>query len=266
VGDRAPSASEARGSRGALRVCAASGRRRRRPRTRARRAPRAPRRVPASDRPASDGGRRRPRPRRARGRVCALLRPAAGPRRPRLRRSHGRRAIALRDLGRASRILSLRRRLRRGGVRGGVRAARPGGGGATRRDARDRASADQHHARRARRLATGSRLHPSGRARPLPCPGRGDRARAPGRRLAAVDGGAGGACRGAPRGRAPPSRVPRRAERALRSRVRGDLPRAPRADARGYDVFGARPSLSAVEKVRAVATLRPSSLEGAGAG
>ncbi len=36
--------------------------------------------------------------------------------------------------------------------------------------------------------------------------------------------------------------------------------------ARGYDVFGARPSLSAVEKVRAVATLRPSSLEGAGAG
>ena len=35
---------------------------------------------------------------------------------------------------------------------------------------------------------------------------------------------------------------------------------------RGYDVFAARPSLSPVGKVRAVAALRPSSVDGAGAG
>ena len=89
--------------------------------------------------------------------------PISGPGAPRLRRrrADGPRPAAVRHLRRAARVL----RSRRGRGRGRLHRRLRGRPAAARRDARDRAAADQHHARRPRGLGARTGLSPAGRAR-----------------------------------------------------------------------------------------------------
>ena len=189
--------------------------------------------------------RRRPRARRARRRRRPLPDSATGAARPRGRRADGRRPktryASWEELREYCRCVAGAVGLACTAVYG---PSDPEARRAARRDARARPPADQHHARRRRGLAARPRLPPAGRARAL----RRHRGRHRGRPAA----GPGGARSWSTRPRAPSTLLargprapapPRPAQRALRARVRRDLPRAARRRCarRGYDVFSRRP-------------------------
>ena len=122
------------------------------------------------------------------------------------------------------------------------------------RDARRRAAADQHHARRARGLGARPRLPAAGRARRATASPRPTSPRASDARVAGADGVPGRARARAPRRGAGAARLARPAQRALRRRRSPGLYRATldRIETNGFDVFGGPPRLSAPAKLAVV--------------
>ena len=188
---------------------------------------------------------------RARRRPRAVPDPGPGAARLRRRRADGPRPAALRHLRRAARLLRARRGRGRGRVHRRVRRRPAAAGG----DARDRAPADQHHARREGGLGARAGLPPAGRAR------RARRRRGRHPRRAADPGVA--VADGLP-GR-PGARLPRGRARTLLGYLDhrssacvgtfAGLYRATleRIEERGFDVFDGKPQLSTATKLRIVA-------------